>query len=131
MTLPGFTAETSLYRTSLPYRLMGASVQADGVVPQQPIGLSCGSCHKDATGACLRNCTYCFYTIEGYECFNLPPTPCDPSACDCINQLFPQCVTDWDGTTMINVCDCNSNMPNCGPCQQFPFVGQKKICNCG
>ena len=35
MALPGFNAETSLYKTSLHYRLMGASVHADGVRFQQ------------------------------------------------------------------------------------------------
>ena len=66
MTLPGFNAETSLYKTSIHYRFMGALVQADGVIPQL---FSCGPCFTDATGACLRNCT----------------EPCDPSACQ------PQC----------------------------------------
>ena len=31
MRMPGFNAETSLYRTSVDYRLMGALIQADGV----------------------------------------------------------------------------------------------------
>ena len=32
MALPGFSAETSLYRTSVHYRLTGVLVQADEIV---------------------------------------------------------------------------------------------------
>jgi hypothetical protein len=34
MTLPGFSAETSLYKTGIHYHLTGGSVQAGGIVPQ-------------------------------------------------------------------------------------------------
>jgi len=33
MTLPRFNAEMSLYKSSVHYRLMGALVERDGVVP--------------------------------------------------------------------------------------------------
>ncbi len=56
MTLPGFNAETSLYRTSVPYRLMGASVQAGGVMLQQ------ASCF----GRCARYCAGPPYFHGGY-----------------------------------------------------------------
>jgi hypothetical protein len=71
MTLPGFNAETSLYKTSVHYRLKGTSVQAGGIMPQL-----CGPCFRDSTGACVKNCTF----------------PCSPSACqdDCTIQC-PQC----------------------------------------
>ena len=69
MTLPGFTAETSLYKTSLHYRLMGVLVRAGGVTFQQvhiqqmfpfprPIHfppfplVRCGSCYFDVNGQC-------------------------------------------------------------------------------
>ena len=45
MALPGFNAATSLYKTSVHYRLMGASVQANGVVPQL-----CGPCSVFGAG---------------------------------------------------------------------------------
>ena len=73
MTLPGFTAETSLYKTSLHYRLMGALVRAGGVTFQQvhiqqmfpfprPIHfppfplVRCGSCYFDVNGQCSQDC---------------------------------------------------------------------------
>jgi hypothetical protein len=82
MTLPGFNAETSLYKTSVHYRLMGASVQADGVMPQQFInwGVSCGTCFLDSNGNCVRICgrRLCV-TGEPWPCTWI--APCDPSAC--------------------------------------------------
>ena len=50
MTLPGFNAERSLYKTSLHYRLMGGSAQADGIMLQQ-FGFP-GGCF----GRCARAC---------------------------------------------------------------------------
>ena|SRR5215469_6031708 len=38
MTLPGFSANASLYRTNVPYRSSGALVRADGLVPQNGYG---------------------------------------------------------------------------------------------
>jgi len=76
MTLPGFNAETSLYKTSIHYRFMDASVQADGVVLQQLV--FCGPCFRDATGSCMKNCTFCFGLPR--HCFTRTE-PCDPSAC--------------------------------------------------
>jgi hypothetical protein len=76
MTLPGFSAETSLYKTTVPYRLVGASVQAGGAVPQQVHNsTSCGPCHLDA-GACVQSCLICTPR------FCIPHLrDCDPSAC--------------------------------------------------
>jgi hypothetical protein len=65
MRLPGFNAETSLYKTSVHYRLMGALVHGDGVMlqqlrlPGQPLTVSCGPCSPDNTGACTQSCTFC------------------------------------------------------------------------
>jgi len=74
MTLPGFRAETSLYKTSVHYRSVGALVQADRITPQQLasqwLPRPCGPCHLDAAGACVRNCTYCF-GIFPRECFTV------------------------------------------------------------
>jgi hypothetical protein len=87
MTLPGFHAETSLYKTSVHYRLKGISVQAGGVMPQ--LFLHCGPCFRDATGACVKNCTFCVGFLP--LCFSRT-RPCSPSACqdDCTIQC-PQC----------------------------------------
>jgi len=56
MTLPGFNADASLYKTGVHYRLIGAlgqgGVQDGRVVPQQfP---PCGPCYLDKTGACVK-----------------------------------------------------------------------------
>jgi hypothetical protein len=70
MTLPRFNAETSLYKTSVHYRLMDASVQADGVMlqqfrlPGQPFTVFCDPCAPNnmgtcAEGACVQNCFFC------------------------------------------------------------------------
>ena len=87
MTLPGFSAETSLYKTSVRYRLMGASAQADGVVLQQLV--FCGPCHLRPNGACVRDCRFC----EPFppHCFTFT-YPCSPSAClDSCTLDCPQC----------------------------------------
>jgi hypothetical protein len=76
MALPGFSAETSLYRTSVHYRLTGVLVQADEIAPQQ---IFCGPCYSDDTGACLRNCRICI-GFPFPRCFT-NTVPCDPSAC--------------------------------------------------
>ena len=80
MALPGFNAATSLYKTSFHYRLMGASVQANGIVPQL-----CGPCFLDNTGACVQDCTFTFCVPLGRfgrRCFTYTLTePCNPSAC--------------------------------------------------
>jgi len=74
MTLPGFSAETSLYKTTVPYRLVGASVQAGGAVPQQVHNsTSCGPCHLDA-GACVQSCLIC---TPGFHCCG----DCLPGGC--------------------------------------------------
>jgi hypothetical protein len=82
MTLPGFNAEASAYKTNVHYRSMGATVQADGVVPQQ---LSCGPCFLDNTGACVQDCTFTSCVPLGRfgrRCFTYTLTePCSPSAC--------------------------------------------------
>ena len=78
MTLPGFNAETSLYKTSVHYRLAGGSIQADSVMPQ--ISIWCGTCFLDNTGACVRMCGRPWCTsFEPWLCTWI--APCDPSAC--------------------------------------------------
>jgi len=87
MTLPGFNAETSLYQTTVHYRLKGTSAQADGIMPQ--LVPFCGPCFRNAAGACVRNCTFC----EPFppHCF-IVTEPCSASACqdDCTIEC-PQC----------------------------------------
>jgi hypothetical protein len=65
MTLPGFSAETSLYKTGIHYRLTGRSVQAGGIVPQQfavPLDIPCvARCRRRCAGnplfeACFSQC---------------------------------------------------------------------------
>jgi len=69
MTLPGFSAETSLYETRAHYRSTRALVQADGVMLQQlhippP---SCGPCVWDDTQRkCVSYCMSCFFGVCSY-----------------------------------------------------------------
>jgi hypothetical protein len=66
MTLPGFTAESSLYTISTDYRLLRALLQAGGIMPQlvDPVGTDCLPC--DSSGEQL--CVNCF--IEPGRCFS-------------------------------------------------------------
>jgi hypothetical protein len=87
MTSPGFSAETSLYQTSVHYRSTAASVQVDGIMPQ--LFPFCGPCHLNTAGACVRDCTFC----EPFppHCFTFT-RPCSPSACsDSCTSQCPQC----------------------------------------
>jgi hypothetical protein len=83
MTQPGFNAETSLYKTSVYYRLMGGSVRANGVMPQQ---FGCGPCYRNwqinpNTGACVRDCPYTICSL-GHGCFTYTVhEACSESAC--------------------------------------------------
>ena len=66
MTLPGFNAETSLYKTSFDYRSHGTAVQLAGVAPQlvDPVGTVCGPCNRFG----WQTCHNCF--IEPGRCFS-------------------------------------------------------------
>jgi hypothetical protein len=91
MAMPGFNAETSLYRSRVSYNLRRASVGANGVMPQQfgfgPAGhIVCGMCQSDrATGLCAMSCTR-FWCSFGWpwpaQCYTNSWTQlCDPSMC--------------------------------------------------
>jgi hypothetical protein len=73
MTLPGFTAETSLYTTSDDYRSRATTVQLAGAVPQlvDPIGTHCLPCNRFGEQICIN----CF--IEPGHCFHWTQ-PCSP-----------------------------------------------------
>jgi hypothetical protein len=66
MTLPGFNAETSLYKTRLGYRSHGTVVQLAGVVPRlvDPVGTHCLPCNRFGEQFCVN----CF--IEPGRCFS-------------------------------------------------------------
>jgi hypothetical protein len=97
MILPGFSAETSLYKTGIPYRLMEASSRANGVTFQQIShpAYRCGPCYTDINGQCKHDCGYCvlFSTVQCYhwteECPCIDPTvygdgcPTPPYNCCC------------------------------------------------
>jgi len=51
MTVPGFNAETSLYKTSIHYYLIGGLVPADSIVLQQ-FGLALKSCFDQCRIRC-------------------------------------------------------------------------------
>jgi len=66
-TLPGFTAEASLYRTPAHYRTTGRSslVGGSAIVPQMAAGLGLSSAEL---AWCRLACLYCRYT--GYFCWS-------------------------------------------------------------
>jgi len=66
MTLPGFNAETSLYRTRVDYRSHGTAVRLAGAVPQlvDPVGTVCFPCNRFG----WQFCQNCF--IEPGRCFS-------------------------------------------------------------
>jgi hypothetical protein len=57
MPLPGFTAETSLFRTRVDYRSQGTAVRLGGAVPQlvDPVGTDCFPCNSFGWQFC-QNC---------------------------------------------------------------------------
>ena len=118
MTLPGFNAETSLYKTSVHYRLMGASVQAGGIVPQQ-VSVSCGPCYLDNTGACVQNCTIC----DGHLCHYLGIYSCDPRACPPPHDRCAPCLTlPTDCARRRCDCTCNGGIAvDCNNCPDYPM----------
>ena len=89
MRLPGFSAETSLYRTSVPYCLTNALNRANGVTLQQllvppPSPRSCDPhCYWDTQlGACVKNCQYCPVGRPASYCYD-QPEPCGPGDVPC------------------------------------------------
>jgi hypothetical protein len=66
VTLPGFNAETSLYKPRFDYRSRGTPVQLAGVMPQlvDPPGTVCGPCNRFGRQMCFN----CF--IEPLHCFH-------------------------------------------------------------
>lgn len=81
MTLPRFSAETSLYETRAQYRSTGASVQTNSVMLQQlqfSPGI-CTPCEFDVNSRqCLSNCTSCI--LGGRVCIQQQHT-CPMSSC--------------------------------------------------
>ena len=55
MSMPGFTAETALYRSSEPYQMATAFNQADSVV-HPAVGEIEPICYGECTLACTSNC---------------------------------------------------------------------------
>jgi hypothetical protein len=121
MALPGFNAETSLYKTSVHYRLMGASAQSDGITFQQfhlRIG-NCGPCNWEPNlsggWVCVRHCGFC---ILGGGCshFTEPCDTCDPTLIPGEGpggpRCPPGCVPDFAGT---GACVCGPFGPGGSP----------------
>lgn len=125
MTLPGFAAETSLYRTSVRYWLIGATVQAAGV--RQQLGHifgGCGPCFLDIAGGigtCVRYCATCLVQPPGL-CLVFAES-CDPSACplDCTVlknncRAYNGTVQDCSTATGTNCTGCDCCPPCCFKC---------------
>ena len=107
MRLPGFAAESSVYRTSGHYQISSASEQAGGVILQElsfsPVLRHCGTCYLDPMLGCVRDCYACppgrppdgcsdwTERCDPSQCPSPPPPPPDPCAhirpprakCDC------------------------------------------------
>lgn len=69
MTMPGFNAETALYRTSSYYRSLGTIVPLAGAVPQlvYPPATVCGPCNRPGYRVCHRcfiEPAHCIYWIQ-------------------------------------------------------------------
>jgi hypothetical protein len=97
MNFPGFTGEASLYRTGGSYRTTGSGApQSNEVIPSQlpfpgasPLVINCGTCYRDETGACVRDCTSC---PQGHL-----PNGCDQWTEACAPNKCPPCtVTSLD-----------------------------------
>jgi hypothetical protein len=72
MTVPGSNAEKSLDKSSLSYHLMGASVGANGVMPQQVHSNAvCGPCLYKWSGGTLE----CVQTCSQFHCLGPPWAP--------------------------------------------------------
>jgi hypothetical protein len=120
MRLPGFNADASGYKTGVHYRLMGALVQSDSVVPQQ---FPCGPCYSDNSGACVQDCWHvvCVPPWPLGDCFILTlAKPCNPSACPDCDALKRACTLN-DGI----IVDCHnvgcSNGTGCVCCPPCCF----------
>jgi hypothetical protein len=87
MSMPGFSAEASLYKTSAYYRhLSNGSMQANKGVIQSAFTRHCGNCYLDDTGACMQDCWTCIDKPTGQICTEPEPFPCrNPNGCS------PQC----------------------------------------
>jgi hypothetical protein len=91
MNIPRFSAEASLYKTSLRYGYsLGAFAQTNtGVIPQQvyyggpPFFSVCGQCYLIGVGVCAKLCRSCVIDLFslGVQCGNQYPVSCDPRSC--------------------------------------------------
>jgi hypothetical protein len=102
ISLPGLTAEASLYKKASRFRIAGAFGRADDVLLQQlPLPVSgfrhCGPCYRDDTGACVKDCVICPGPVpDGCDDFTLPCKasqcpPCGPCTCtkNCGGTIVP------------------------------------------
>jgi hypothetical protein len=80
MRLPGFAAESTLYRTSVHYK----TVLLPGQLPAALIGpfpnVLCQPCSLDQSGQCTQYCVHCPTPIPDERCW-AAFTPCAPSEC--------------------------------------------------
>ncbi len=83
MKVPNFSAEASLYKTSVHYhQLSNTFAQANRDVAPSANGYTrCGACHYNSTGACVQDCHYCVHQ-PGYGLFCLTYfKACDEGQC--------------------------------------------------
>jgi hypothetical protein len=83
MSLPGFTAEASVYKTKVHYQMASALNQADGVSSPQFIfgrDCDCGPCGLSG-GVCSMSCKCPHGCIVGAPECTIMEFPCSPTAC--------------------------------------------------
>lgn len=139
MSLPGFGAESSLYRSSGHYQMAvgaensdgiaGAITRADGIIleplPRHPFIRkgSCTGCYRDSTGACVQDCTFCFKGFEPDGCISgtyvCPDSACSPLPV-CHHPEFYNCgltCCPFKNACCDGLCvDLSSDPNNCGSC---------------
>jgi hypothetical protein len=128
MSLPGFNAESSLFKSNVRYCSFGGATLGVGIAPQQlnfpippvpPFG-GCGPCSLDDTGACVRSCGFCLLGPP-IRCERLTEL-CDPSACPAPPPPPPNCIQLKKNCTAAgyDVFDCHDIFPDgcaaCPPC---------------
>ncbi len=123
INIPGFTAETSLYKTSTHYRLLGALIRGSGVVPQQSdCEIACGI----ADAACLTAC------IASGPFYPLCASACTAATVLCLSQCQDGGGGSGGGGTGGGgggggQCGCPRNNKCCGSCVKEP--GKPLFCD--
>ncbi len=137
MSLPGFTAEASLYSASNSYYVHGMYQRTEQkIYPADYVDQACfGGCYRNCAdecagsgkAACLKECAQ-----DNKNCIEQCTRPGYPQPGPfCENQLGG-CYPGPDGRDL-SICRCGS-IGECGPCFQLTIsgydLGMRTICHC-